>query len=818
MEHKYDFLGVEQNYIDKTGALEKGIVVFPSLYIQGAAACGKSTAVKMMLGRRPQQKVKQFYVEVELRQAETFLEKLSLIREEMKRESWWLVLEECPASLPKDVESLIYEMIREISNDSKVILVGREQLPETFLTLLWNGKMERIPQEKFVFTRQEVRRLVEDRRSSLNSVDLYEVTGGWPGCVMLMLRMAEQSNKQISVQALRDSYEVDTYIQQQIIQTVSIDEMQVLQLARICPWINGALCEDVCGIHEAGKLLEKLQRKGILTFNERKRTWRLAPLFVNEHRGAEEEYPVEFWETLVNWYAHHAYFEEMFICLKQSEEVQIWQSVLLEYFSEVPFLEELFPAVAEVLDLTEWTDMIPELCYLRGMYCLYCDNMPGYDREIQNLEKGMQLRKNAQEEIYAKYAEIYLNLRFVDERIGVDEWLELVDNYWNEEKGCEKLSLYGRKNQSVSCLSGMRELSDLFACPRREENRKARLWKEYLGENEWLMYQIARLEYYLETDQRERITEETRNFLRNTLSQTEDYWLPIYFLLAHLQYRKECDEELIMHIKSLEEQLVSEDSSCRKNAESVMEVKGLLLGERGELLHWSQERERAIKTVITEENVVYYYCHTIGYIYQEQYEKAQKILHKLILYFKKKRNVRFLAEVLFEQAIVLHELGQSGKALQSVIESFLINGNRHYVGFYTEYGQSGREVLELYVDWLKKSSPEGWRRKKQYKYGNVVRMPQNDYIDYLLRKAKHRRIHSGEAVQHCGAESLTMMERIVLQCISLGMTNAEICEELNLKLPTVKSHIYNLYKKLGVKNRTQAILFGEEMKKLKNET
>ena len=60
-------------------------------------------------------------------------------------------------------------------------------------------------------------------------------------------------------------------------------------------------------------------------------------------------------------------------------------------------------------------------------------------------------------------------------------------------------------------------------------------------------------------------------------------------------------------------------------------------------------------------------------------------------------------------------------------------------------------------------------------------------------------------------EKLTMMETIILQDINKGLTNAEICEELNLKLPTVKTHIYSVYKKLGVNSRVQAILKGKEL-------
>lgn len=36
-------------FIDKTEYVEKEIAQFPSLYIEGAAACGKSVAVQMLL-------------------------------------------------------------------------------------------------------------------------------------------------------------------------------------------------------------------------------------------------------------------------------------------------------------------------------------------------------------------------------------------------------------------------------------------------------------------------------------------------------------------------------------------------------------------------------------------------------------------------------------------------------------------------------------------------------------------------------------------------------------------------------------------------
>ena len=53
--------------------------------------------------------------------------------------------------------------------------------------------------------------------------------------------------------------------------------------------------------------------------------------------------------------------------------------------------------------------------------------------------------------------------------------------------------------------------------------------------------------------------------------------------------------------------------------------------------------------------------------------------------------------------------------------------------------------------------------------------------------------------------SLTTREYEVLQLLVQGNTNAEVAEKLFLSLSTVKTHVSNLFVKMGVKNRTQAV-------------
>lgn len=54
---------------------------------------------------------------------------------------------------------------------------------------------------------------------------------------------------------------------------------------------------------------------------------------------------------------------------------------------------------------------------------------------------------------------------------------------------------------------------------------------------------------------------------------------------------------------------------------------------------------------------------------------------------------------------------------------------------------------------------------------------------------------------------LSRKERLILETLSKGLTNRELAKELSISTNTVKFHLSNLYEKLSVKNRAQAIAF-----------
>ncbi|MDD7390319.1 MAG: LuxR C-terminal-related transcriptional regulator [Lachnospiraceae bacterium] len=804
-------------YIDKTEALEKGITVFPSIYIEGAAASGKTTAIRMLLEKHPEAEYAVFDMEAGM-EAEMY----QMLREAISEgKSIWIILDNIRNRLPADAIREIRSFLQNCHPDCRLILAGRERPQEELLELFWNGEMELLPQRVLLFTKEEIRDMAERMETSLNPDRIYKETGGWAGCVDLMFRLSQRdcgrkkkSREVDSVctvpdpEQLRRSYEIDAYIRSSILDTLSSEEQEIMQRGAVCPWLDARLCEEIWNMPRAVDTLERLERKGLMQCEPGRKRWKMAPLFRRSYQSVQEKEAGKqeqgFWVYLGKWYESHGYVEEALQCLKYSGNKEAYRSCVCACYDRIPFS---LIARQEVMD---WKDDLPEVCYLRGMYCYFQKNQEGLDREIRRVEKELEAGNNA-----LRIREIYLNLNYVKPDLPLGQWMDMLEKYGGKGES-DKIRLYNMAGNSCTALCGLRDLSGLFACTKKEENRKARLWKEYLGHEEWQYYQLARIDYYLETERRDSIREEDWALLEEKGNfGTCRMQLVRMYLLCKLQ-KMQPEPEYMEQISRLQAQLVrAEDTVSARNAEAIGSIYAAELGEPEKMVRWLRCSADDAETEVTEENYIVRYCQARGCMLLNQYERASKILRRLIPYMQFYHRTRFLAEFLFQQAAADWEKDRHGKSLKSAIESFLVNGNCRYVRFYTGYGKRGEEVLKAYVEWMENNTPGGWHRKKKYNYGNVLRMPLEDYLEVILRCARREARFGRIPSEESSHERLTMMETIILQDISHGLSNADIGREQNLKITTVKSHIYSLYKKLGVNSRVQAVLKGKEMGLLK---
>ena len=124
-------------YIDKTECLEEGIRRFPSIYIEGNAAIGKSVAVEMLLRKHPEVASCRFDFDEEIADSDKFMEVLEDMQEKLKQGSHWVIFENLPKEINPSQAKAMAKLVRDITNDSKVIFVSREKPQVEFLNLLW---------------------------------------------------------------------------------------------------------------------------------------------------------------------------------------------------------------------------------------------------------------------------------------------------------------------------------------------------------------------------------------------------------------------------------------------------------------------------------------------------------------------------------------------------------------------------------------------------------------------------------------------------------------------------------------------------------
>lgn len=88
-------------------------------------------------------------------------------------------------------------------------------------------------------------------------------------------------------------------------------------------------------------------------------------------------------------------------------------------------------------------------------------------------------------------------------------------------------------------------------------------------------------------------------------------------------------------------------------------------------------------------------------------------------------------------------------------------------------------------------------------------------IEALLRRSKWKKEKCVGTPIACSSsdpiDELTSREKEILNYVARGSSNQEIAEKLYIREVTVKTHLNNIFKKLNVTNRTQAVLLAMQL-------
>lgn len=780
----------KQVWIDKTGAAEEMLETSRGLCLCGMPGLGKKTMVRMLLERHP-----------EVYPCAGSLDQLRPPEERQEKKAVWYLVRGLSFRDLSGLAGQLRQIFSRMEDRDRIIFVTEGEIPEELLEFVWNGSLSLVYPDSFWFTREETERYLKEYKSPLNRESTYRLTRGWPGLLALLVRIQRQLPECWQPEELCARFEVRQFIRGEILGSISEEERDVMVQRACFPRLNREL-EQLLWKDPRQETEEKLFMRGILFYQPGKSSWYVHPairLLLGEKASPEQ------YRTALVWYERKGLKKEALECCGDLGDREELRKFLVRNYTGISW------ALGEERFSLGWTDPdIPELLYLKWME-VYFRQESGEIRKYAEYAGSLLLKKE-RDEIPQKQREIYLNIAYVNPEVSMTRWMGLLEQY---SRPGERMALYYTLGESVSFLCGLRDLTELFACEAEERKRYERLWKERMDARAFTAYRLAGIEFAFLTDRLSAVEHEFRSLMEEIGEDSPwQFRMGKLYMLFLLSESGRTDIQARKLSEKLWRSLIREENEiCRYNGMALYYLTEARWGKREDIIQWIKETggDLANKAGRTQMHLA---AQVKVQMYLGNYGQAGRILEELILYLKKNRGWKFWAEALFQKAICERELGRESESLKWMTESLRVAEPFRYVRIYTGFGKKGRLVLENYRSMMEESDTHLALGKRPYQYGNVRSMPYMTWIDYLIRKArKNEHAAPGERrlrKEELHVDKLTLTERMILQYLSSGYRNQEIGQEMNIKVSTVKSHVYSIYKKLGVSNRIQAVQRGRE--------
>ena len=191
------------------------------------------------------------------------------------------------------------------------------------------------------------------------------------------------------------------------------------------------------------------------------------------------------------------------------------------------------------------------------------------------------------------------------------------------------------------------------------------------------------------------------------------------------------------------------------------------------------------------------------YLAQGEAEQALEVLAALLAIDERKGRGRRMIEVLALQAVALEAQGEVDHALNVLQRALAIAGPEGYVRTFIDEGAPMKRLLHQAVQRGIEPEYAGRLLAALLEQENVAGYPERFHPSLPQTPIWKPAVGL--------IEPLSGRELEVLQLIAQGLSNSEVAARLVISLSTVKGHTANIYSKLAVNNRTQAVARAREL-------
>ena len=193
-----------------------------------------------------------------------------------------------------------------------------------------------------------------------------------------------------------------------------------------------------------------------------------------------------------------------------------------------------------------------------------------------------------------------------------------------------------------------------------------------------------------------------------------------------------------------------------------------------------------------------------GLIAQREFVQAAQSLEQLQTETQASGETRTLIDVLALLSLARHGQGDAAQAEAALARALALAEPEGYVRTFVDLGEPIRFMISDFR--LKIGKDSGTQQLVDYADKLLAAFP----VAHLESNHKSPILNQKSEM----AEPLSERELAVLKLIDAGLSNQEIADRLVVAVSTVKTHINNIYGKLGVASRTQALARAREFQLL----
>jgi LuxR family transcriptional regulator, maltose regulon positive regulatory protein len=757
----------------------------------------------------------------------------------------FIILDDLYLISDKKIYEQLKFFIRNMPSNVHFILITRVVPDLGIPKLRATDSLLQLSQEDLSFTKEEMEFFFKEVMKvdiSINSLSVLEKrTEGWAaGLQMAALSLKSNNSEENVIKSFNGDHRyILDYLMEEVFIMLDEQTQEFLMKTSILDEMNFEICNKILYIGNSQEFLEKLDNENLfmIPLDENKEWYRYHHLFreflKNRRDIGMENILAKLYSAAAEWYKNNGFLTQGVNFYLKAENYD--EAILM-----IEKIDENLMFSGEMKKVYDWYMAIPKekfygsirLCMNAAWFTCTNGNYEETENHLKHIEDYLERHKDNEETKYY-YTEVMIIRAMLatleKDSSKINKYLDKAKNYSNKHnqnilhasttllsgtaciydgevlKALEfyEESLKISRNINNYYLTVMSNRSIIISKMLRgnlyDAEKQCIVILKYFQEQHAENIPIAGAIYndlaevYYEWNDLARAKENANKAIEYA-NKGEVTWVLCrsYMILAKIYFANLKVTEAVEYIKK-GESIINNTKLFDLGTELLVVSENILLrtGKIHEAEKWIRNDE-IYKIDVSNIGYAYYCITKLRYfILSNQMKEAEELANMLYGSFENRKIYRVFAEVLILKSIINEKKGNEEEMLEAILKAVNISYKENYLRIFLDEGEYLKNII---------------LREKE-KLMSRLEKYQAIFLNNIIRDFGNREEIKDTDIN----EILSIREMEVLKYLKEGLNNTEIANSLFVSVNTVKTHLLNIYTKLDVHSRTEALAKANEL-------